>query len=209
MTLMTEAEAWAFLADKWENYTTWCGLPAIELTDSNLPTTCLCHNVGSLKNMHMISATTANNMQDVINKHLQLTGKLVYAWPLNYEGAIERAKFCRKQAELLSPLTKLQQEEIKAWEIVVLHWENATENYKGSVTVKYDNQQCYGMCRFIEILLKKNIISEITLENMLSKIDDVLFEMGDDSYLASFTFEGAQVRIQFCRDQIQKIKQGR
>lgn len=207
MTLMTEAEAWAFLADKWENYTTWCGFPAIKLPTATA--TRLCHSVWFLKQSRMISENVRDSMIVPINVYLRSIGKLPYGWQRNHEGAIERAKFCRKQAELLSPLTKLQQEEIKAWEIVVLHWENATENYKGSVTVKYDNQQCYGMCRFIEILLKKNIISEITLENMLSKIDDVLFEMGDDSYLASFTFEGAQVRIQFCRDQIQKIKQGR
>jgi len=102
---------------------------------------------------------------------------------------------------------KLQQEEIKAWEIVALHWENATQNYNGAVTAKYNNKQFYGMCRFITRLTTNNIISEITQENILTKIDRVLVGVG--SFLAPLTFEGAQVRVQFCRDQIQKIKQGR
>jgi len=204
MTLTTEAEAWAFLADKWENYTIHVGLPAIRLADADTITytTCLCHNVESLKNLHIISKNIAENMLVTINDYLKSINKLAlaYAWRRNHEGAVERAKFCRKQA---------QQEEIKAWEIAALHWENATKNYVGLVTAKYNNEQCYGMCRLIDILLKKNIISKITLENMLSKIDDTLFEIGDGYYLAPFTFEGAQVRVQFCREQIQKIKQGR
>lgn len=205
MTLMTEAEAWAFLADKWENYTTWCGLPAIKLPTATA--TRLCHSVWFLKQSRMISENVRDSMIVPINVYLRSIGKLPYGWQRNYEGAIERAKFCRKQAELLNPLTKLQQDEIKAWEIVALHWENATQNYNGAVTAKYNNKQFYGMCRFITRLTTNNIISEITQENILTKIDRVLVGVG--SFLAPLTFEGAQVRVQFCRDQIQKIKQGR
>lgn len=209
MNTMNEAQAWTFLADKWDNASPSGVLPIPLIDAAGYTSSCLCYSIMYLKFSEKIDSFAHLSMRDKIRAYGNSINGFGYYWPRNMEGAKQRAEFCRKQAELLTPkLTDDQLTEIKAWEFVALSWENATENSEGDVTAKYNNKQFKGMCRFILQLRITHIIPYSIRYRMIEKIEKALYH-STNVFLADFTFEGAKVRINFCREQIEKIKQGK
>lgn len=108
--MLTEKEAWAYLADKWANakrydaeYTTSTYMITVksESTTPSIAEGCvgLCECVQDLHGLEKIDISTHENMNNVIQDYGKQHAVSGYYWSrFTEEGRDARAEFCRQQA---------------------------------------------------------------------------------------------------------------
>ena len=105
---MTEKEAWLYLAHVWIYNILTDGYGKTVCYVYVYPSLGICSVVGQICNVGHISLDTFNSIEKKLkeygieNIHRYIGyGLPLFYWPTSISGAEQRAKFCRKQAELL------------------------------------------------------------------------------------------------------------
>jgi hypothetical protein len=95
--MLTEKEAWLFLADIWEHASTRPLM--IHVNCCGRPSPGLCYCIKLLLTDGHISNRIAHKMVNRIDRELDRLGAQSYLYPFGQEGAKQRAEFCKTQAE--------------------------------------------------------------------------------------------------------------
>lgn len=99
--MMTEKQAWEYMADAWENATKEMNnnCYSVRLEGSSGRYTGLCACIACLESLGKITMQVKNEMWSKINCALDQANKYTYLFPTNTElGAKGRAEFCKQMA---------------------------------------------------------------------------------------------------------------
>lgn len=99
--MMTEAQAWSYLARRWDKATFHTpGSTCVEVTIMSQQQYGLCGSVSTLNLTQKVTNETWLTMFQRMQKYKPRDAFMGYWWPCNKAGAKSRAAFCRKMVKL-------------------------------------------------------------------------------------------------------------
>lgn len=98
--MLTESQAWAYVAQKFKNAKKSCGHYCIRIRDAGMSYG-LCGAIQSMSYRDLISMSIKSDMQQKINDHGRKHNFHGYYWSINTnKGKERRANFAKRQAKL-------------------------------------------------------------------------------------------------------------